>query len=109
MLERLASLRVWLLAGMAITAAAAIAAGIAITGGVTQGIVAAGVIAVLLIGEAWLAYRQQMIHGLGYWLATIGVTRFQPTLQPHEVCVVNIERLSRAIDDLDTLTALEVR
>ena len=55
MLERLASLRVWLLAAMVLTAAAAIAAGIAITGGVTQGIVVAGVIAVLLIGEAWLA------------------------------------------------------
>ena len=55
MLERLASLRVWLLAAMMTTAVATIAAGIAITGGVTQGIVVAGVIAVLLIGEAWLA------------------------------------------------------
>lgn len=58
--------------------------------------------------DAWLAYRQQMIHGLGFWLATIGVTKLQPELQPRAVCVANIERMSRALADLDTLGALGV-
>jgi hypothetical protein len=56
--------------------------------------------------EAWLAYRQQMVHGLGFWLATIGVTALQPQLQPRDVCVANIERMSQALVDLDTLDAL---
>lgn len=58
--------------------------------------------------EAWLAYRQQMVHGLGFWLATIGVTALQPELQPREVCVANIRRLAQAVADLDTLEALAV-
>jgi Phosphotransferase enzyme family len=56
--------------------------------------------------EAWLAYRRQMVHGLAFWLATIGVTRMQPELQPREVCVAHIRRMSRAVGDLDTLDAL---
>ncbi len=56
--------------------------------------------------EAWLAYRQQMVHGLGFWLGTIGVTALQPELQPREVCVENIRRMGRAVADLDTLEAL---
>jgi hypothetical protein len=56
--------------------------------------------------EAWLAYRQQMVHGLGFWLATIGVTALQPELQPRSVCVANIRRLSQAIADLETVDAL---
>jgi Phosphotransferase enzyme family len=55
---------------------------------------------------AWLAYRQQMVHGLAFWLATIGVTRLQPQLQPRPVCVANIERMSQAVADLETLKAV---
>jgi hypothetical protein len=58
--------------------------------------------------EAWTAYRQQMIHGLGFWLATIGVTKLQPELQPRAVCEANIRRMARAVADLDTLDALGV-
>jgi hypothetical protein len=56
--------------------------------------------------DAWLAYRQQMVHGLAFWLATIGVTALQPELQPREVCVANIRRMGQAVADLDTLDAL---
>jgi two-component system sensor histidine kinase BaeS len=56
MLDRLTSLRVWLLVAMLVTAVVTIAAGSAIGGGLpAQGIVVAGVIAILVIGEAWLA------------------------------------------------------
>lgn len=56
--------------------------------------------------QAWLSYRQQIIHGLAYWLATIGHTRLQPEFQPHEVCVAHIERMSQAAVDFDTLDAV---
>ena len=55
MLERLTSLRLWLLAAMAATAAAATAAGSLLTGDLRAGAVA-GLVAVLVIGEAWLAF-----------------------------------------------------
>jgi hypothetical protein len=57
--------------------------------------------------EAFLAYRQQMVHGLAFWLGTIGVTALQPELQPREVCVENIRRMSQAVADLESLDALD--
>lgn len=51
MLERLTSLRAWLLVAMLATAAVAIAAGSVLT----QGVLVAAITAVLLIAEAWLA------------------------------------------------------
>jgi hypothetical protein len=56
--------------------------------------------------EAWLAYRQQMMHGLYYWLMTIGVGPLQADMQPNEFSMVNIERMARAVVDLDTVDAL---
>lgn len=56
--------------------------------------------------DAWLAYRQQMFHGLGYWLATIGIMKLQPELQPRAVCLANIERMSIAVAELESLDAL---
>ncbi|MDQ2706131.1 MAG: hypothetical protein M3Z25_00100 [Actinomycetota bacterium] len=52
-----------------------------------------------------LAYRQQVVHGLAFWLATIGVSTLQPKLQPREVCVANIRRMAQAVADLDALRA----
>jgi signal transduction histidine kinase len=54
MLDRLTKLRVWLLAGMLITAAVLIAAATALDGVLPLPLLA-GVVAVVLIGEAWLA------------------------------------------------------
>jgi hypothetical protein len=56
--------------------------------------------------DAWLAYRQQLIHGLAFWLATIGVTALQPELQPRAVCEANIRRMGQAVADLGTLDVL---
>lgn len=56
--------------------------------------------------EARLLYRQQSIHGLIFWLATIGAGRFQPDLHDEKDCLINIERLASAVDDEDTLDAL---
>lgn len=51
-------------------------------------------------------YRQQSIHGLVFWLATIGAGRLQPELHDRTDCLINIERLASAVDDADTLDAL---
>src|SRR5581483_6577885 len=56
--------------------------------------------------QAWLSYRQHIMHGLAYWLATIGRTMVQPVLQPHEVCVANVHRLGQAAEDLQMLDAI---
>jgi len=57
--------------------------------------------------EAWLAYRQQAFHGLVFWLYTIGAGRLQPAMQPDEVSLANLERMTSMIDDLDSFGALQ--
>ncbi len=59
--------------------------------------------------DAWLAYRQQTVHGLIFWLATLGAGALQPDLHPTQRCLVNIERMANAVVDLDTLDSLPVR
>ncbi|MFT4256902.1 MAG: phosphotransferase [Pseudoxanthomonas sp.] len=56
--------------------------------------------------DAWLAYRQQSVHGLVFWLATIGAGTLQPDLHDREDCLVNIRRLASAVDDAGTLDVL---
>jgi phosphotransferase family enzyme len=56
--------------------------------------------------EAWLLYRQQVFHGLGFWFITIGAGRFQPDMQPVEISRVNLERMTRAAMDLESFAAL---
>ncbi len=57
--------------------------------------------------EAWLAYRQQAFHGLVFWLYTIGAGRLQPAMQPDQVSLSNLERMTNMIDDLDSFGALQ--
>jgi Phosphotransferase enzyme family len=57
--------------------------------------------------QAWLSYRQQTFHALFFWLYTIGYGPLQPKMQPDNVCLENIERMARAVVDLDSLAALE--
>lgn len=57
--------------------------------------------------DAWLHYRQQVFHGLFAWVGTIGAGRMQPEMQPRDVCLVNIERISQAVVDLESLDALD--
>jgi hypothetical protein len=56
--------------------------------------------------EAWLTYRQQPFHGLVFWLYTIGAGRMQPAMQPDEVSLANLERMTNMIVDLDSFSAL---
>lgn len=56
--------------------------------------------------EAWLTYRQQPFHGLVFWLYTIGAGRMQPAMQPDEVSLANLERMTNMIVDLDSFDAL---
>ena len=56
--------------------------------------------------EAWLNYRQQVFHGLAFWLITIGAGRLQPDMQPVEVSRVNLERMTHAVMDLSSFDAL---
>jgi hypothetical protein len=56
--------------------------------------------------DAWLAYRQQPFHGLAFWLYTIGAGRLQPAMQPDEVSLANLDRMTNMIIDLDSFGAL---
>ncbi len=56
--------------------------------------------------QAWTSYRQQLIHGVGYWFATIGRLLVQPEFQPHDVTAEHIRRLTQAAEDIGTLDAL---
>lgn len=55
---------------------------------------------------AWTLYRQQVFHGLAFWLITIGAGRFQPDMQPVEISRVNLQRMTHAVMDLDSFAAL---
>ncbi|NMO91577.1 aminoglycoside phosphotransferase family protein [Actinomycetospora sp. TBRC 11914] len=61
----------------------------------------------LTFDEAFLAYRQQVFHGLIFWLYTIGAGRLQPAMQPDEVSLANLERMSAMVIDLDCFAAVE--
>jgi len=56
--------------------------------------------------DAWLAYRRQMFHGLLFWVYTIGAGSRQPNMQPDEISLVNIERMTNAVVDLDSFAAV---
>jgi hypothetical protein len=56
--------------------------------------------------EVWLRYRQQVFHGLIFWLYTIGYGKLQPAMQPDDVSRINLERMTNALVDLDSLTSV---
>lgn len=60
----------------------------------------------LSFDTAWLAWRLHPLHGLVYWLYTVGAGRLQPDMQPEEFSRAIIGRIAQAVDDLDTLDAL---
>ena len=57
---------------------------------------------------AWLAYRQQTLHGLTLGLFALGGNRFEPELQPRGYTLCAIDRLAHQVCDLDSITALAV-
>lgn len=58
--------------------------------------------------EAWLAYRQCLFYPYSAWAFTIGRAWYQPHMQPDEISLAIIHRLSTAIDDLDSFGALGI-
>jgi thiamine kinase-like enzyme len=55
---------------------------------------------------AWLAYRQQTLHGLFNWLFVAGAGSMQPSMQPQDFGRINLERMANAVADLETLDCL---
>lgn len=56
--------------------------------------------------KAWDAYRQATFYPYFAWLYTLGRSRLQPRFQPDAVSRKMIERISAAIEDLDSLAAV---
>jgi hypothetical protein len=56
--------------------------------------------------EAWLRYRQQVFHGLVFWLYTIGSGRMQPQMQKQSVAKANVARMTQATIDLESLDSV---
>ncbi len=55
-------------------------------------------------GAAWIHYRQQMLHALLNWTPTLCPSEYVPaTMQTEEVSLTMIERMTAAIDDLDSI------
>lgn len=56
--------------------------------------------------EAWLAYRQQMFHGLIFWTYTLLVGKVQ-AIQPEEIVRILVSRTAQAVVDLESLDSLD--
>ena len=56
--------------------------------------------------KAWSAYRSALFYPYFAWVYTLGRSRLQPNFQPERVSLTMIERISTAIDDLDSLEAV---
>ena len=57
--------------------------------------------------DALLAYRRQMFGALAWWTGTLGQPPEAPAMQPPETSLKFIGRMTRAMDDLDSLGALK--
>lgn len=55
--------------------------------------------------DAWRGYRQQIFHGLFFWLFTLGEGVLEPAMQPTAVSLANLERMGTAVIDLESLDA----
>ena len=49
--------------------------------------------------EAWLNYRQQLLHALAWWTGTLTPTPDMPDMQPQETAIEFIRRFGAAIND----------
>lgn len=54
----------------------------------------------------WLAYRAQMFPALAWWTGTLGQPPEAPAMQPRDASLAFIERMTNAIEDLDSLAAV---
>jgi hypothetical protein len=58
--------------------------------------------------EAWLRFRQMLFYPYSAWAFTIGRAAYQPRMQPDDISLAILKRLSTAIDDLDSFGALGI-
>lgn len=56
--------------------------------------------------EAWMHYRQQLMSALTWWTITLTPTADLPDMQPRDVSLEFIRRITTAMDDVDTLGSL---
>jgi hypothetical protein len=57
--------------------------------------------------EAWTLYRQQVLLALMMWTPTLVHTRTTPDMQPEEMSLEMIKRLTAAMSDLESLSSFE--
>lgn len=55
--------------------------------------------------DAWLNYRQQLMTALTWWTITLRPTDDLPDMQPRDITLEMIGRISAAVDDVGTLDA----
>lgn len=55
--------------------------------------------------DAWNAYRQQLITALTWWTVTLTPPPGLPDMQPRDITLEFIRRISTAMDDVDSLAA----
>jgi hypothetical protein len=55
--------------------------------------------------DAWNAYRQQLITSLTWWTITLTPPPGLPDMQPRDITLEFIRRISTAMDDVDSLAA----
>jgi acyl-CoA synthetase (AMP-forming)/AMP-acid ligase II len=55
--------------------------------------------------EAYLLYRQQIFAALQFWTITFTPSESMPDMQSSDIAIRNIERISTAVDDLDSIGA----
>lgn len=57
----------------------------------------------VMFDDAWKYYRQQLFTALAWWTVTFTPPWYMPDMQPAEVSIELIRRISTAMDDLDSL------
>jgi hypothetical protein len=57
--------------------------------------------------EAWDHYRQQLMSALTWWTITLTPPAGLPDMQPRDITLEFIRRISTAMDDVDTLGSLQ--
>jgi thiamine kinase-like enzyme len=60
---------------------------------------------VIPFGEAHLRYRQQIFAALLFWTITLTPAESMPDMQSNDIAIRNTERISTAVDDLDSVRA----
>jgi aminoglycoside phosphotransferase (APT) family kinase protein len=57
--------------------------------------------------EAWGHYRQQLLSALTWWTVTLTPPEGMPDMQPRDITLEFIRRITTAMDDVDALDSLQ--